>query len=150
GTQVWAAGVGAPVLIAINRDGGSLPQVIGRFQGDAILQATDGVNGFHLWRTDGTPAGTSLAASPVFPIGQVGTLASAFYFGAKDSSAQYQLWRSDGTAAGSAPIFPLQAPLTWFQPFGNDLFFSAGPNAALMRTDGTGAGTFAVSGVQGG
>ena len=82
--------------------------------GALIFAADDGVNGYELWRSDGTAAGTVLVRD-IFP----GSAASdpryftkangKVFFRALNGATGYELWKTDGTASGTAlvrDIFP--------------------------------------------
>lgn len=111
-----------------------------------------------LWRSDGTPAGTSLVedftggtASP----GDFAKLGGGLLFAADDgSTGGLSLWRTDGTSGGTAlvsDVHPSQPfgyetssepPAYGFARLGAELFFRG--NGRLWRTDGTTTGTLAV------
>jgi ELWxxDGT repeat protein len=109
----------------------------------------------HLWRTDGTDAGT-VPVSGVLPIGMIFFLENVngtLLFTGRDINGFIQLWRSDGTAAGTTfvgnlpedlgePRGPAGDPLVP-QVIGGTLFFTTdsadGPR--LWKTDGTLEGT---------
>ena len=76
--------------------------------GQILFQATDGTNGFELWTTDGTAAGTSLlkdirtggnGSSPAY-ITSLGNGSALFQ--ANDGTNGRELWITDGTAAGTS------------------------------------------------
>ena len=111
-----------------------------------------------LWMSDGTPGGTGAvatgSAAPYFPYDLVATPTLAV-FAAEDSghSGEYTVWRSDGTEGG---IFPLtgiaggdvRSPFG-FAWSGDRAYFSAypaGSGPAAYTTDGTVAGTVALTG----
>ncbi len=111
-----------------------------------------------VWRTDGTPAGTTL----VYDFGFARTdrdpeftqIGSRVYFVALSHfDGDYQLWKSDGTNAGTSIFTDFPGPnavpglpkeLTAFQ--GNLYFFASLPDGqrALWRSDGTPGGTVVV------
>ncbi len=127
----------------------------------------DGINGFELWRTDGTEAGTFLVkdinpgiASIVLitnPDQYFAELNGYIYFGAANPDTGAELWRSDGTAAGTTlvadidpttPSIPNQGsnPAYLFT-YNNAVYFSAYrpvDGRELWKTDGTPAGTVLV------
>ena len=71
--------------------------------------ATDGVNGFELWKSDGTAAGTTLVKdinpgpSESFP-GNFVDFSGALFLTANDGATGFELWRSDGTAGGHPAV----------------------------------------------
>jgi ELWxxDGT repeat protein len=119
--------------------------------------ATDPQHGTELWRTDGTPAGTSLlkdilpgpAGSGGFGMQRSGGL---LYFPA--SSGGVNLWRSDGTAAGTFKLTNVGTSQGQFligeiadhngtAIFGTNRF-------GLWRSDGTVVGTMQIAPVYAG
>ena len=68
-----------------------------------------------LWATDGTAAGTTLAAD-IWPgsessgLGDMAVLNDRLYFGANDGSRDYALWATDGTGVGTTLIVVRGAP----------------------------------------
>ncbi len=88
--------------------------------GDGVLfVADDGVHGFELWRSDGTPAGTQMVIDlvpglangcPRHDAGGNGYQGFVFaergarraLFAATDGTGGIELWRTDGTQAGTA------------------------------------------------
>ncbi|NMO16305.1 ELWxxDGT repeat protein [Pyxidicoccus fallax] len=143
----------------------SNPFELTRVGNTVYFSANDGLHGRELWMSNGTATGTVLvrditpgeASSDVVPWGTVGDV---FFFIAsrQQNPRQYQLWRTNGTPAGT---FPLQADtLTglrgWYGPAepvaeldGALLFLGSGKDTGgyqLWRSDGTEAGTFALSG----
>jgi ELWxxDGT repeat protein len=122
----------------------------GRLGSVVLFSTGDTVNGERLWKTDGTPEGTTL----VVPAAQgSGPLLSSFsfkefggyaYFRAADAATGAELWRTDGTAEGTvlfADLLPgtgSAGPFS-FVPAGKHLFFQA--SNAIWVTDGTLKGT---------
>jgi ELWxxDGT repeat protein len=84
--------------------------------------ASDGVSGNELWRTDGTPAGTWLAADVVpgyessTPSGLVASASHIFFISQGDP------WVSDGTSAGTRRIVDL-VDASGFVGTANAMFF---------------------------
>ena len=72
--------------------------------GTLFFGATDGANGYELWKSDGTAAGTVMvqnihptASSNPASLRNVG---GVLYFSADEGVNGYVLWRSNGTASG--------------------------------------------------
>jgi ELWxxDGT repeat protein len=116
--------------------------------------ARDATNGYELWKSDGTAAGTVLLKDI-----NLGTnnsspqnffnLNNTLYFAARDATNGDELWKSDGTAAGTVllkDIYPGtngSSPQSFFN-FNNTLYFKAGDatnGGELWKSDGTAAGT---------
>ncbi|MET0555352.1 MAG: hypothetical protein ABW221_20080 [Vicinamibacteria bacterium] len=91
----------------------------------------EGVTGFELWTTDGTPEGTSFLTE-IWPGAEsglfdwvMGVVAGGHvYFPARDPLHGLELWRSDGTAAGTELVED-------FFPGGGD--FSSGATPRLLN-----------------
>ena len=93
----------------------SYPQGITDVNGTAFFQAYDDTNGFELWRSDGTPAGTTIVEDSV-PGGGINpgfassgptgltNVNGTLFFSADDGANGGELWRSDGTPAGTAMV----------------------------------------------
>jgi len=79
--------------------------------------ANDGVNGYGLWKSDGTTAGTVLVADisfgDSFP-GNLTAVGNTLFFQAYDGVNGYELWKSDGTAAGTVLVKDIRSsrPMT--------------------------------------
>lgn len=129
------------------------PQVVG-FGGKAWFVADDGAHGRELWKSDGTPSGTVIAAdlapgaASSEPHRLVAT-AQRLYFDAEHPTVGQELFSTDGgdpslvadLAPGPASSFPrLLAPLA------GELYFIARRDGVdgLWRTDGSTAGTVLV------
>ncbi|MBX3412267.1 MAG: hypothetical protein KF708_06075 [Pirellulales bacterium] len=138
---------------------GSSPEFLVNVGGILYFSATDGTNGFELWKSDGTEAGTLLVkdinpnpitgSSPEFLVNVGGIL----YFSATDGTNGRELWKSDGTEAGTLLVKDINPnPNTGSNPsslvnVGGILYFSAtdGTNGyELWKSDGTEAGTVLV------
>lgn len=142
------AGAPAPVLTA---------------GGFAWFAADDGAGGAELWRSDGTPGGTSrvkdirpgpVGSNPAWLTWWNGLL----WFQADDGANGIELWSSDGSDAGTAMLVDIYpGALAFLPPFSSNPSYLtvAGPflvfqatNAAagteLFGTDGTAGGTFLV------
>jgi ELWxxDGT repeat protein len=134
---------------------------------DNILyfQASDGVNGNELWRTDGTPDGTYMVKNigPGASDGVSAETASVdrerpiefvalnniLYFMADDGVHGSELWRSDGTEAGTYMVKDMEpgaGDSAWSDAYAADdaIFFRGWDSThgwELWRSDGTPEGT---------
>ncbi|MBI1880696.1 MAG: hyalin [Chloroflexi bacterium] len=125
--------------------------------GTLFFTASDGVNGFELWKSDGTSAGTvlvkdiypgNLHSFPTHLTNVNGTL----FFVANDGVYGPSLWKSNGTAAGTVLVKVVYFSCTFIcddslTNINGVLFFAAddGINGLeLWRSNGTAAGTVRV------
>lgn len=130
----------------------------------AVYFVAGGATGREVWKSDGTPAGTSILKDIVAGSGSSFPQSLYFfngnlYFGATDSVGP-ALWKSDGTTAGTNRLLDIaagSAPPGSLLAVGNTLYFNAFTPATgneLWKTDGTPAGTSMVldiySGTSGG
>ncbi|HKI00578.1 MAG TPA: ELWxxDGT repeat protein [Thermoanaerobaculia bacterium] len=107
-----------------------------------------------LWKTDGTPAGTS----PLVPAGTLqadpflASLGSSWLFAADNFTAGSELWKTDGTAAGTVLVKDIWPGNNGSSPsaltvLGSSLLFEANDGThgyELWKSDGTPAGTVLV------
>ncbi len=130
--------------------------------GTLFFQATDGVHGRELWRSDGTSSGTYMVRDiepnnagqyPGSYPGELTNVNGTLFFVAFDGTHGDTLWRSDGTEAGTLLVkdnisgsnsYPL-----YLTNVNGTIFFADGGNsrfarASLWRSDGTAAGTTLV------
>ena len=129
--------------------------------GEWLFLARTTSDGWALWKTDGTAAGTELVlpipvqASSLTPSRAAGDgrsrigLGNLLLFRADDGLTGPELWRSDGTEAGTSLVAD-QAPPSSSSPgprrftlMGDKAYFMS---SALWRSDGTEAGTQVVFG----
>ncbi len=135
---------------------GPVPKLLLSAGNRVFFVGADYRNGYEIWTSDGTPAGTQLvrdiAAGPdnAF-IGAMATLNGKLFFSASDYHTPIELWQSDGTAAGTAPVRPQSAggPTnpTSLTSVGAMLYFvalDAQGDTSLWKSDGTAAGTVVV------
>lgn len=112
----------------------------GFLNGKMYFNANDGVNGFSLWETDGTIAGTKLTA-PVYADRFLNYNNKLYFRGGLNSD----LYVTDGTAAGTKVVSPFSArnPFTSIV-FDGKIFYGGqygGSGAELWVSDGTDTGT---------
>jgi len=126
------------------------------------FQATDGTNGYELWKSDGTDAGTVLVkdiysgASSSNPI-TLTAMGSYVYFSATDGTTNgTELWKSDGTSGGTVMVKDIWPGTSSSSPaklmvIGSTLFFRAADSTAsgyrgveLWKSNGTTIGTTQV------
>ena len=133
------------------------------FRGMFFFAANDGVHGFGLWRSDGTPGGTQLVRVIRHGVGSSEILGfrvvgDTLFFVADDGVHGFELWRSDGTPDGTTLVRDIHVGSQGsFQAgvygdvrlidVGNALFFIANDGVhgfELWRSDGTPDGTTLV------
>jgi ELWxxDGT repeat protein len=118
--------------------------------GIAFFTAFDRIHGTELWRSDGTPGGTSLVRD-VCPgicsssITELTVAGAAVFFRADDGAHGLSLWKSDGTEAGTVLVKEVE-PSSLAEVNGLVAFAatSAAQGQELWRSDGTAAGTFSL------
>jgi ELWxxDGT repeat protein len=117
--------------------------------GGTVYFVTEYVQGVgQLWKTDGTPGGTSVVRSLALGAEDLVNAGGTLYFVGNDGGGT-QLWKSDGTTAGTSlvkTIYTGPGGLTAFDltNFNGALYFSAddGVNGRqIWKSDGTEAGT---------
>lgn len=127
------------------------PRPLGALGNDLVFQASDGVRGFELWRSDGTPAGTSFLAE-LEPGPQNGYPAELTPLGGGlvfRAGPEPSLWRTDGTPAGTQELgasFSVRLLRAGTRVFFLGAGASGGGPEALWQSDGTAAGTSPVTG----
>ena len=161
--ELWMSQGGmAPEEVKDIRPGtdSSEPQDLTMVDGTLYFGANDGSNGYELWKSDGTEAGTVLVKD-INPAGSstpshLANVDGLLYFAADEGVNGYELWTSDGTAAGTIKVTEINpsgsAGPSALINLGGNLFFSAtdGINGyELWRSDGTAAGTKMVADVNG-
>jgi ELWxxDGT repeat protein len=120
-------------------------------EGQWLFRALIPDDGWALWKSDGTPAGTQLVrtfdpihASSLAPKPELFDFDGTLLFSADDGSTGQELWRSDGTAPGTSLVMDINPGSAWSSPshltrFGASAYF--GSLGSLWRTDGTDLGT---------
>ena len=127
------------------------------------FQAYDGVNGYELWKSDGTTSGTVMVKDIYNGSGssypqELTAVGNTLYFTADDGSNGRELWKSDGTASGTVMVKDIYGGSSSSSPnyltaVGNTLYFSAtdGTNGfELWKSDGTALGTLMVEDIYSG
>jgi ELWxxDGT repeat protein len=121
--------------------------------GQLFFAADNGTDGEALWKSDGSPGGTSLVAdiAPELTFAQISWLTNVnetVFFSANDGVHGNELWKSDGSAAGTtlvADIHPGSATSfpEWLTNVNGTLFFHAldAVGWGLWKSDGSAAGT---------
>ena len=141
-------------------DRGSNPSSLMPINGALYFSAMDGTNGYELWKTDGTDAGTIMvkninpAAANSNPSNLV-NLNGVLYFTADDGTNGKELWKSDGTDAGTVMIKNINPGSNSSDPsyltvINGTIYFAAtdGSNGAeLWKSDGTDAGTIMIKNI---
>lgn len=148
----------------------ALRQKLGVINNLLLFRGVDLLHGEEVWRTDGTPAGTSLVKD-VAP-GPHGSLASSFqgracgtpsavvngtlFFIANQGPAAFELWKTDGTDGGTVRITSIKTSGEYIDEENGScsgmwvvngvLLFSGGSyyESRLWRSDGTPAGTVSL------
>lgn len=132
--------------------------------GACLFIANDGITGYSLWKTDGTPSGTVLVkdlvpgyntSTNIFNIYIYKTL-NQIYFSVSNNSNYDDLWQSDGTTNGTFLVNSLNNNLEFYlknsslmasNSSNTNFFFAAYDNVAgieLWKTDGTPSGLLRV------
>lgn len=122
-----------------------------------FFQANDGVNGFELWKSDGTAAGTVLVKDiteglPYSSFHFFSGVGNALYFLVGDSVIGKKLWKSDGTVAGTVLVKNINvgansSDSSEFAVADGAIYFAAGDGLTekeLWKSDGTEVGTVLV------
>ena len=120
--------------------------------GDIVYFAgNDGVNGYGLYKSDGTANGTEFITSPVYQMFDLVATNDTLYFQGSSTgqTADMALYKSDGTATGTVMLKNIACP-SWtcrLTPAGDKLFFSNDDGSTgdeLWISDGTVNGTVMV------
>jgi ELWxxDGT repeat protein len=150
---------------------GSFPEPLAVVSETLYFVADDGIHGYELWRSDGTPTGTMMVAD--IAAGSDSALDTDYYpyiawiegkpspaqvmdgmlfFAADDGSSGQELWRSDGTEVGTTRVRDIytgtesSAP-EWLTVVSDTLYFGADDGVhgrELWKSDGTMTGTVMV------
>lgn len=149
----------------------SNPSGLTAWNGVLYFTAHDGVHGFELWRSDGTPAGTGLLKDiktgnehSYSAPGTFTPLNDRLFFSADDGVHGRELWLTDGTADGTQLVTdinpttglygdPNGAYPSEMTAFNGRLFFTAADGlhgSELWISDGTADGTAMVRDINAG
>jgi ELWxxDGT repeat protein len=132
--------------------GWSNPENLTQVGGTLFFTAYDDSNGYQLWKTDGTAAGTvkltSVAPSQGGPFSGFVNANGTLFFEANDGTHGWQLWKSDGSAAGTVMVTNFSQGVPTYVPpplaVGSTVFFTAPDstgNLQIWKSDGTATGT---------
>ncbi len=112
---------------------------------EVYFAASAGIDTHEIWKTDGTPAGTTLVKDiysgiPGYALTNFIDFKNTLYFSVISGDAN-ELWKSDGTAAGTVQVATMQAGnfSNHAAVMNNILYFLEADG--LWKSDGTNAGT---------
>ncbi|MBL4613528.1 MAG: DUF4347 domain-containing protein [Magnetovibrio sp.] len=141
----------------INTGGGSNPYNFAAVGSTLYFRASDGTNGYELWKSDGTVGGTVMVKDINPGVGDsnvsyLTAVGSTLYFTAEDGTNGTELWKSDGTDAGTVMVKDINpgagtSSLRYLTAVGSTLYFRASDGAngtELWKSDGTAVGTVMV------
>ena len=141
----------------------SYPDNLTDVNGTMFFTAFTPANGYELWKSNGTTAGTVMVKD-IKPgtlsanLNYLTNVSGVLFFTASDGSNGSELWKSDGTAAGTVMVKDILVGATGSNPFSfynfnGTLFFSANDansGTELWKSDGTAAGTMMVKDIAAG
>ncbi|HEY2292913.1 MAG TPA: ELWxxDGT repeat protein [Thermoanaerobaculia bacterium] len=122
--------------------------------GQAFFIASGGAQGYGLWVSDGTAAGTRPVAgppadSPFFDQWHLTAFQERVFFVVPLPDASGELWRSDGTATGTVPVKALASEQRDLVEHAGRLWFVLHPfddsGSQIWSSDGTAVGTAPAS-----
>jgi ELWxxDGT repeat protein/VCBS repeat-containing protein len=128
----------------------------GVVNGTLLYRAYDPVNGYELWKSDGTVAGTSRVTDTLLPnsssLGSFTFVGGKVFFLADDGTHGRELFVTDGTTAGTSLVKDINpaggsSDINQLFAFNGKLFLSAHDDVhgyQLWVSDGTAAGTTVI------
>jgi ELWxxDGT repeat protein len=131
----------------------SYPSLFTELNGLSLFSAYDPVNGYALWKSDGTPDGTLIVKGTDFSVAeQPVVIGNKAIFVASAFGEGRELWESNGTAAGTKVLKEIMPGTDGSEPsnfvkVNNKFLFTAGDPTlgfSLWSTDGTTAGTLLI------
>ncbi|MEP7011310.1 MAG: hypothetical protein ABJC13_13390 [Acidobacteriota bacterium] len=135
-----------------NEFSGSFPNALTSAGSRAYFFANDGIEGYELWSSDGTEAGTRIAshfvrgAGPDFPPGNIRAVGEdgRLFFAARFETTGEGLWIADGNPDGIIPLdLPAEQRVLELKIVAGRLYFAASDSTlgstTLWQTDWTGA-----------
>jgi ELWxxDGT repeat protein len=166
GSELWRSDgteAGTNLVKEINGQGDSGIDYVVALADKVVFRAQNGTQGAEVWKSDGTEGGTELlkdinpmlGSSYPYPFAVFNNVA---YFVADDGVHGRELWKSDGTNSGTvlvkdgvfgpSSLFS-ENSFAYFAQTANGLIyfttFTSSTGGELWRTDGTEAGTYAVT-----
>lgn len=127
------------------------------------LRANDGANGYELWKSDGTNAGSMMIKDIWDGVsagvdGEIVVMGSNAYFRANDGVHGRELWKSDGTEVGTVMVKDIKDGGDESYPknlivMGSSIYFSANDGIhgeELWKTDGMEVGTVMIKDINNG
>ena len=155
----WFPGVLKDINIGSGSSSPGLSIAIGN---TLYFVAYDGINGYALWKSDGTVSGTMMVkdidTSGYSNFDSLTAVGNTLYFAAYDGTNGSELWKSDGTTSGTMMVKDIYNGSGSSNPeglkaVGNTLYFQAndGTNGTeLWKSDGTNTGTMMVKDINNG
>ncbi|WP_444996711.1 hypothetical protein [Aliikangiella sp. IMCC44359] len=148
GREPWVtdgSDVGTKLLLDINDvpSGSSNPYESIVFKDAVYFTAEDGIDGYILWKTDGTDEGTQrVTPEGVSNVYHLTESNGRLYFSARDTAHGNELWVSDGDLENTQLFYDLEpgersSGINFIQDFNDVLYFSANSYDLLLKTTGT-------------
>jgi ELWxxDGT repeat protein/VCBS repeat-containing protein len=149
GTHLWRSdGTQAGTFALTSSTNGDNASNLINVHGTLFYLGSDSVHGAGLFKSDGTPGGTSFVAA-VSGASKLTVVGNSLFFEAHDPANGYELWISDGTSPGTHLVADIFAGtgssgLSSLTASGGKLYFIANDGShgsELWVSDGTAAGT---------